>query len=94
MMEAKPIPEVVEWDGDKFVGVPAPPQEGVTVVSGYGGAMLAASDLLAEAERQVEWLHHLRAEAAGKLRGSLITGIDQSIKYLNAAIAKARGEAA
>ncbi len=93
MTEAKPTHEIWEWDGDKFVGVSAPPQEGVTV-SGYGGVMFAASDLLAEAERQVEWLHHLRAEAAGKLRGSLIDGIDQSIKYLNAAIAKATGEVA
>jgi len=52
----------------------------------------AAPDLLDEARKQVTWLRHLRTEAVGSLRGSLIDGIDQSIKYLSAAIAKAKGE--
>ncbi len=51
----------------------------------------AAPDLLDEARKQVTWLRHLRTEAVGSLRGSLITGIDQSIKYLSAVIAKAEG---
>lgn len=51
----------------------------------------AAPDLLDEARKQVTWLRHLRTEAVGSLRGSLIDGIDQSIKYLSAAIAKAEG---
>ena len=52
----------------------------------------AAPVLLDEARKQVAWLQHLRSEAVGSLRGSLIDGIDQSIKYLSAAIAKATGK--
>lgn len=52
----------------------------------------AAPDLLDEARKQVTWLRHLRTEAVGSLRGSLIDGIDQSIKYLSAAIDKAEGK--
>lgn len=51
----------------------------------------AAPDLLDEARKQVAWLRHLREEAVGSMRVSLITGIDQSIKYLSAVIAKAEG---
>lgn len=50
----------------------------------------SAPDLLHECEREVAWLQHIRhhIEAPESIR----LGFDQAIKYLGAAIAKAKGE--
>ncbi len=52
----------------------------------------AAPDMAAEIAKQIDWLKHARTECAGVIRGSLLNGFDQSIKYLTAVLAKARGE--
>ena len=54
----------------------------------------AAPDMLAEIDKQIKWLRHLRAEIDDSIRPSLLMGIDQSIKYLDLVSAKARGETA
>ncbi len=51
----------------------------------------AAPDLLDEAKKQVVWLRHIRDRLGGIAPGSIITGIDQSLKGFDAAIAKAEG---
>lgn len=51
----------------------------------------AGPDMLAELRKQVDWLRHIRPQLTGKVSGSVITGLDQSIKYMTAAIAKAEG---
>lgn len=77
--------EVAQIDGDYN-------EPGLWPVMEANARLIAAApDLLDEARKQVTWLRHLRTEAVGSLRGSLIDGIDQSIKYLSAAIAKAEG---
>lgn len=61
----------------------------------YANARLitAAPDMAVEISKQIDWLKHARAELQGVARESLLLGFDQSIKYLSAALAKARGEA-
>ena len=49
----------------------------------------AAPDLLAECQREVEWLTHIRPHIQAP--ESIMLGMDQAIKYLNAAITKATG---
>lgn len=56
-----------------------------------GKLLAAAPDMADEIKKQIDWLKHARAECAGKVRGSLLTGFDQSIKYLTAVLAEARG---
>lgn len=55
-------------------------------------ALVATSpELLCELRKQVDWLRHIRPLLAGKVRDTVITGLDQSIKYMSATIAKAEG---
>ena len=51
----------------------------------------AAPDLLTGTKKQVDWLRHIRSDLVGKVCPSVIHGVDQSIKYLSAAIARAEG---
>jgi hypothetical protein len=53
---------------------------------GNGALIAAAPDLLAECQKQVVWLQHIRAQRDVPL--SVKLGIEQGIKYLNAAITK------
>lgn len=52
----------------------------------------AAPEMFVEIEKQIAWLNHIRPRLAGNVPGSVLMGVDQSIKYLGAALAKARGE--
>jgi len=52
----------------------------------------AAPDLLSEAKKQLDWLRHIRTRVAGAVPGSILNGIDQSIKAFSAVIDKAEGE--
>lgn len=52
----------------------------------------AAPEMAIEIKKQIDWLKHARTECAGAVRGSLLNGFDQSIKYLTAVLAKATGE--
>lgn len=60
-------------------------------VKKYGPMFAAAPDMAGEIRKQIGWLKHARAECSGLIRGSLLTGFDQSIKYLTAVLAKAEG---
>lgn len=51
----------------------------------------AAPDMLSELRKQIDWLRHIRPQLTGKVPGSVINGLDQSVKYMTAAIAKAEG---
>lgn len=57
-------------------------------------AMNARDGLTGELRKQIAWLRHIRPELTGTVSGSVISGLDQSIKYMTAAIAKAEGGAA
>ena len=51
----------------------------------------AAPDMLAEIEKQIEWLRHVMPQVTAP--DSVMMGFEQSIKYLSAIAAKAKGEA-
>jgi hypothetical protein len=55
--------------------------------------MAASPDMLAELRKQVDWLQHIRPQLTGKVPGSVITGLDQSVKYMTASMLKATGAA-
>ncbi len=55
--------------------------------------VLAARNMLVELEKQSEWLKHIRPQMKEIAPFSIMAGIDQSIKAIDAATAKARGEA-
>jgi hypothetical protein len=63
-------------------------------ISAIANARLSAPDTeLADAiEKQIAWLKHARAECAGAVRGSTLTGFDESIKRLTAVLTKASGQ--
>lgn len=50
-----------------------------------------APELLIELKKQVDWLRHIRPQVTGKIPGTIVNGIDQSIKYMSAIIEKAEG---
>lgn len=58
----------------------------------HANMIAAAPEMAIEIAKQIDWLKHARAECAGSVRGSLLNGFDQSIKYLTAVLAKANGE--
>jgi len=51
----------------------------------------AAPEMLSELQKQVAWLQHIRPQIMGKVPGSVLDGLSQSVKYMNSAIAKAIG---
>lgn len=51
----------------------------------------AAPEMAEEIRKQIAWLKHARSECKGVIRESLLTGFDQSIKFLSAVLAKAEG---
>lgn len=86
--------------GDYNVVSPEGPSAVAAVVSNLrdpeqvaaNARLVAASpEMAVEIRKQITWLRHLRSEAAGKLSGFLLSGIDQSIKYLSAVLDKAEG---
>lgn len=50
----------------------------------------AAPDLLNECKKQVDWLRHIKPQITGP--SSVMLGVEQSITYIAAAIAKAEGQ--
>lgn len=50
----------------------------------------AAPDLLAELEKQIAWLEHIKPQVSAS--ESVMLGFDQSLKYGRALIARAKGE--
>ncbi len=79
MTEAKPIPEVLERS---------------VTVSGYGGAMFHAPDLIRELEDAAYWLRSLALIARRDGNTELANLVTEQASKAFAAIAKARGEAA
>lgn len=51
----------------------------------------AAPDLLADCEKQIAWIEHVRGRITAP--ESVMLGFDQSLKYLRASVAKATGRA-
>ncbi len=51
----------------------------------------AAPDMATEIRKQIDWLKHAKTRVAGP--ESIMLGFDQSIKYLEAVLAKAEGRA-
>lgn len=98
-----PIAKDKEWveiwtrgpDGGKqnIVALSGYGEEGFELKTQKANARLiaAAPDMAGEIRKQIGWLKHARAECSGLIRGSLLTGFDQSIKYLTAVLAKAEG---
>lgn len=52
----------------------------------------AAPEMLAELQKQVAWLQHIRPQLMGKVSCTVLDGLSQSVKYMSAAIAKATGQ--
>lgn len=50
----------------------------------------AAPELLNELKKELSWLQHIKPQITAP--ESVMTGFDQSIKYISAAIAKAEGK--
>jgi hypothetical protein len=81
------------------VGPPDPQEDGayvkICLINGADKAnarlIAAAPDMATEIRKQIDWLKHARPDCAGLVRGSILNGFDQSIKYLEAVLAKAEG---